>query len=547
MSIKLPKKIGLLEIYDEQAKCAREIIDIFQAGKGPPLLIAQMQQGKTGVCIDVAKTFIDGCNLENKKHEVIFLTNIADNTLRSQTQFRLQKAGIDQKVKNIHHSSLRDFTPDPNVDVRLIIIDECHVALERSNSDDLKPFHEFMKKCGIKYGESVDKWENKNNYVLSVSATPYAHVIWQKIKNEAFKPVVLTVSDKYYSLQDMQNAGRFKKSEYCVKNGVVTTFFKDRVAEFIDMCKKDSNAGHMIIRAIGASPEAIRKYIEENYQDRISVNIFESVPVNNIHLLDETIREAFPKPYISIIRGSLRAGKTLTTTKHIKMWIDSPKSKTDTMCQVVGRCLGFEMEGIPNGNGGIDWVNRKTKDTFPVYCDIKELNDALEFYKTYECVPSGNYNKKTKSISNVRHVIKIDDGENRGTIHRLSKKEKNEIRDILLEKLIAEMKKLKITNLPKTVYVANISQQKSRDICKNILNNVSAENHKDEETGETEMFTLFYCDGVTEPEHQSSLENLKIKYPDCMGKYFISVAEDTDEVINNYSQKIKDECIIFTS
>ena len=40
-------KVGSLEIHEEQARCAIDINDIFKRNGGPPLLIAQPQQGKT--------------------------------------------------------------------------------------------------------------------------------------------------------------------------------------------------------------------------------------------------------------------------------------------------------------------------------------------------------------------------------------------------------------------------------------------------------------------------------------------------------------------
>jgi hypothetical protein len=377
--------IGNLIIHEEQANCAHEIIKVFERQGGPPILIAQMQQGKTGVCIKVVDQVINNCETTNKKYQIIFLTNISDNELKGQTTKRLRLAGLSSKVDIIHHADLKGgFEPKIDVDIRLIIIDECHIALEKSVDSKPKPFHEFLKKCGIKYGQSINTWENKNNYVLSVSATPYAQVIWSKINEKAFESVVLEVNENYYSIQQMKKDNRFRQSEPVAKNGKVTKFFIKCMEEFISSCKINGN-GHMIVRAVGSAPDAIKDLIKEKYPI-CDVEIYESSPINNIKDLDDTLGEEFPRPFVAIIRGCLRAGKTLQTTKHIRMWIEPPGSKTDTMCQVVGRCLGFEM---------INGTNRKFEDTFPVYCNMKDLDSAIEFYNNQNCVPRGNNNKST--------------------------------------------------------------------------------------------------------------------------------------------------------
>jgi hypothetical protein len=392
--------IGTLPVYHEQRTCATEILNVFNRHGGPPLLVAQMQQGKTGVCIVVIEQFIKFCESKKKEYEIIYLINISDNVLKAQTQLRLQCSGFSSKVKVIHHSDLKEggFVPNDNVDVRLIIIDECHIALEQSNNDVLRPFHEFLKKCEVDYGKSIDTWKNKENYILSVSATPYAHIIKTKIDEKAFEPVVLSVSENYYSLQQMKQDGRIHQSESVVKIGKITKFFMERMTEFLNSCKDNGN-GHMVVRAIGDAPKIIEKYVKTNYPD-VDVRIYESSPINNISSLDTDLNTNFPKPFIAVIRGSLRAGKTLTTTKNIRMWIEPPKSKTDAMCQVVGRCLGFEM---------MDGKNRKFNDTFPVYCNMKELDLAISFYNGLKCVPSGNWNKATDKVVHDCEIVILEE------------------------------------------------------------------------------------------------------------------------------------------
>lgn len=383
-------KIGELTVYAEQVRCSEKIISMFERMGGPPVLVAQMQQGKTGTCICVIEKFIKNCELHGHKYEIIYLTNIGDNNLKGQTESRLLIAGLSSKVKNLHLSDLQEgrFVPDETVDRRLIIIDECHLALEKSTPQSLKPFHEFTKNCGLKYGSPISTWGNKYNFVLSVSATPYAHLIVAALDDKKFESVTLEVSPDYYSLQHMNEAGRIKKSEPTVVNGKVTPFFKERMKEFLSECQK-SSPGHLVVRSIGSNPETLSNFIRNNHPE-VDVKIYESKPINNIQSLDGDLSQKLPRPFVAIIRGSLRAGKTLITTKHIKMWIEPPASKTDTVAQAVGRCLGFEME---------DGINRRFQDSFPVYCNTREMEIAIDFYNKYECIPSGVGNKSNTTIT----------------------------------------------------------------------------------------------------------------------------------------------------
>jgi hypothetical protein len=380
-------KIGSLPIFHEQVECANNILKIFDKHGGPPILIAEMQQGKTGVAIAVINQFINNCEVQNKKYEIFVLNNISDNVLISQNDIRLSKAGVRNKVFLEQQCNFKFLEPNKDIDKRLIIIDECHIALGQH-----KPFHDFLTRCGIIYGESIDKWINKENYLLSISATPYATIIQKKLNINSFEPVVLKRNTEYYSIEDIKNSNRFFQSEKLIDGDNVTDFFKCRLNEFIKIC--ETTNGHMVIRCIKTAPEIIRKFINTNYND-ITVSIFDS-DKNNISMIDDVLKEEFPKPSVIIIKGSLRAGKTLTTTKYIKMWIEPPDSKADTTGQSVGRNCGFEM---------INGVNRRKQDTFPIYCNIKEIDGIVNFYKDFEQMPSGRWNYATGKRERKTFVI----------------------------------------------------------------------------------------------------------------------------------------------
>jgi hypothetical protein len=62
------------------------------------------------------------------------------------------------------------------------------------------------------------------------------------------------------------------------------------------------------------------------------------------------------------------------------MWIDTPDTNADTMCQSVGRCLGHTTQ---------------KNDSFPIYCTVKEIDDAINFFENNKSIPSGVRNKTT--------------------------------------------------------------------------------------------------------------------------------------------------------
>lgn len=386
--------IGCSEIYKEQEECAEKILKIFEKNGGPPILIAQPQEGKTGVSIAVINKFINNCKSQSLKYEIIYLVNLSDNELKEQSETRLKEAGLLNDVTIIHHANLKTLILNKKIDRRLIIIDECHIALDASTKENIKPFDNFLKKCGADYGKSINNWKNKNNYILSVSATPYAAAIREKIDNNSFESVILEKSKNYFSLLDIYKKERLYQSEKLTdkKTGKVTEFLEERFEEFLYLCETEGN-GHLIIRCIGDAPDIIKNYIKD-ISLNIDVEIYGSGKNDkNISSLDNYLSKKFPKPSVAIIKGSLRAGKTLTNTKFIRMWLEPSGSKTDTVTQVIGRCLGYESKD--------EYKHSKFNDTFPIYCNLDEIEIAINFYSQYYnnsnlfVVPSSRRTKAT--------------------------------------------------------------------------------------------------------------------------------------------------------
>lgn len=387
--------VGDLRIYPEQNIAASKIIDIFNEWSGPPLLITQPQQGKTGVAIAVADKLAKACCAENKKFAFYYLINTGDNDLKKQTARRLIKAGYGPNSKSIfidHQNNFHKMKIDPSVDTTFIVVDECHISLGYK-----RPFNDLLDKMGVRYGYSTNFWKGaqKKIFILSLSATPFAHIVVNKARAGSFKTVVLGCSPDYLSLEDLYNKGRIKQSEELHDSINVTQFLRDRVEEFYNTYRNTKDTKHLIIRSIQKGPRIISEYIKKQYPGIFTVA---TVDMNSKEpsidgLNDYLSYNQYESPLrITIIRSALRMGKTLDTVKHIGMWIDSPESQEDTMIQSVGRLVGY-----PDPDG---YPSRKLA-TFPIYANVRHIELSINFYKNfhkniYDTVPCGVQNSRSE-------------------------------------------------------------------------------------------------------------------------------------------------------
>lgn len=400
------RKIGFLDIYPQQDFAADRVMDIFLRGDGPPLLVGECQSGKSGVAISLIQKFMQYCEksgLEECEREILYALNLSDNSLKKQNETRLRKAGLANKVTIMHHCDYSSHQPLKETKARLIVIDECHLALAASDEFE-KPFHEFLKRCGIDYGKPCREWSNKNNFVLSISATPYAQEIQRELDDESFVPVYLENAEMYYSLERMDDDKRIRVVRDLLDGATVSPWFKERLVEFRQRCSRTKYGnGVMILRVASKKEEVIADYIATNHSD-MDLKTFDCQK-GNIDDLNDFISTPTPGLSIAIVKGSLRAGKTLGTTKYIQMMIDSSQgAKASTVVQgFVGRVLGY-----PCSDG-----HSKFEDTFPVYCNIQEIPDAIRFYEKYRnaeadsTIPSSNWNSSTVKVNSRGYTAEI--------------------------------------------------------------------------------------------------------------------------------------------
>jgi hypothetical protein len=470
-----PYNLNKVRIHGEQVSAGDEIMQQFYAHSGPPILLAQFQQGKTGTCLHVIDRMRRSWEDQGKIYEIIYLIATADNDLKNQTHRRLHEAGLDSTVvKLLHHANLKSFQPNFDAECRLIIIDECHVALGSE-----RPLDCFLKQFGIDYGRPIAEWSNPNNCVLSVSATPFETIIQHHLDAKCFTKVSLDMNENYYSIQDIQNNGRFAQAERVIKKKEVTPWYVARFDDFITRCQRYGN-GFQVVRVTGNDNIArLKKHLQSQCGHAVNVIEFSNA-MKNIKELDVTLSNPPAKPTVVIIRGSMRMGKTLSDTQYIRQWIEVPESDPAAIGQVVGRSCGYRSQ--ESGHSKFD-------DTYMIYCDLDAVDEICRFYNNNELVPKG-----------IRHNGTVD-----GTkTHDMCWGDFEEVPEHLK------------TNRKKG---SKVSENSSQDIAKAILNEASR-------SGVDKRF--YFVDGPN-PDHRESWQRLESERPELVGKcvWFTPLPEPT--------------------
>ncbi len=408
------KYVGKLEIFDQQIEAAKQCFDVFVdhdlLGQSP-ILLGECQSGKTGSAVVLIKMFINWCEYRgiNKDHrEIYFAINSSNNDLLEQLNKRLMQCGLSEEIIHFHHAHYKkkkNYLSD-DIKARLFIVDECHIAL-CSNDSVMKPYQHFLHDCGISLGENKKMWKNQNNFVLQISATPNPQVMHNEYLDEKpFKFVYLKNSPLYLSLSDMLVKNRVEQSYQLlstapeIKNQA-SPWFKERMKDFYNLTK--SEYGVMILRLTGTDKVYhLKRFINKQYPDMFSIVDFSSRN-KNISTISDYISDPLAKPLIAIVRGSLREGKTLETTKYIRMVIDSHDTKSSTVVQgLLGRCCGYPSNGHSRHN-----------DKFKIFCDADEtfehelMIQGLRNGESPVSIASSRYNKKSSNSKKYNYKINI--------------------------------------------------------------------------------------------------------------------------------------------
>ena len=150
---------------------------------------------------------------------------------------------------------------------------------------------------------------------------------------------------------------------------------------------------------------SLHAFLKLNYKDIFEVKDY-NAKNKNISDISNEISMILPKPLIAIVRGSLREGKTLDSTKHIKMIIDSHDTVSSTVIQgLLGRCCGYPING-----------HSKHDDNFKIYCDREEITDHVEMLEKIRrgerphVIPGSRYNTRSSNSKKYNYKVSIQIG-----------------------------------------------------------------------------------------------------------------------------------------
>ena len=391
-------QIGMLgndAIYPQQVDIAQTTMGILlanEAGKPfearTPVWASQPQSGKTGSAAYLVFEFINDCNKKGLTFQIVFLCGMAATDLREQTKDRMTTyRGPDGKTRlgaNLHvhalntdlacygnkeddraglvfynnTTKLKDVKL-PSVDRRLVILDEAHLGNIKGSSIDT-----FLRNHGIKVSEQIHTWDNSKtrNHLVCISATPFAHAIFSDAialhGRSLFQTVYVEPGKDYNSIENMLKSKRLQQTSRLFDGrGDPTTFLLEDV-----IAANAGKNGYVVLRAVSKQHELLTAYLcSQNF----TYEEF-NVSKENIHELVSRLAVKPDDLFFVLIKGSMRAGMTIPDMSNILAWVETPSVATvDAPTQSgVGRACGYG----------------KTKDTFPIYCNVGAVRESMDFY-----------------------------------------------------------------------------------------------------------------------------------------------------------------------
>lgn len=308
-----------------QREAGKNIYNHFKRSIRQCALIANLQSGKTGTFQYVIRKMLRSGRVKR----VIIISGMSDNDLKTQ-------AINDSKQLNPEYASQiavrfnRDLPRIKGVKHTLIILDESHYGSTKDQAVD-----KFLERNGIAVDGNTFKMEEYNNYILTVSATPFAELSdYSRGKNHHKEVVFLKAGDGYLGIRDFYTAGNmhpiFK--------------IKDFPERFIEMMQEPKYyIGRFHKQTI--SEEELQELCDDAGVDMIVfAQTSEMVSyITKLSELNEKMENAPERPTLIVIKGKLRAGCVLEHKTHIGwVWENSTDPKTDTIMQgLAGRCCGY--------------------------------------------------------------------------------------------------------------------------------------------------------------------------------------------------------------
>ena len=335
-----------MPLSNEQIVAGVQIVQSFEKVRWT-MMIAQMQSGKTCAFLFVAAEMLR----QKKIKKVILICGCNETELKAQMIKSIEKfvetyraylmeahATIPEHERNSiirgifaegtfvvkSGTSLESKHASPELVEALIIWDESHFAAAQSNRPN-----KFLERAGIKADGSGEFLEAKNNFVLSVSATPYAELT--DLQTEKQEKIIVKLNP---------GAG-YKGVGHLLKNKNIVGFKKwqNGLKDALVKCDRMKNQ-YAIVRVTGGKmEEAVRIANSCGWEYKT----FDSV-TSDIESMDE-LEFAPTENTVVFIRGMCRMGKVVPKQNMAFVMETGTGIKTDTLLQgLLGRMCGYGID-----------------------------------------------------------------------------------------------------------------------------------------------------------------------------------------------------------
>jgi hypothetical protein len=385
------------------------------------LLLAEMQSGKTDTFLFVAAEMLR----ERKVKKVIIICG--NNELDLKRQLEKDKKKFVKKYERyleeeLHKSLderddiLEEIDIEKNVELRsgsdlnskyddtsiqgikdtLIIWEESHFASGKKNRPN-----KFIERMGLHADDNPQCLENeRNNFILSVSATPYAEISDYKHENQHKEIVKLKPGETY------RGVGYYLRNEKIIG-------FKRWVQELPTILRKyiDGRPRYAVVRVNGdTNMDEAKKIATENgweYKVFDAEQVAIAKKTHNSSMMNsmDELEDEPDKNTIIFIRGMCRMGKVVPKS-HISFVMETAsKPNTDTILQgLLGRMCGYNQCDIDIYIHN-DILTKKTGN------GTTELEKFVQLMENYDeevhCIPrNAMHCVKNKRISNDWNIAK---------------------------------------------------------------------------------------------------------------------------------------------
>jgi hypothetical protein len=370
------------KLSPQQLKTGQEIVQAIISGNNRWLiLLAQMQSGKTETYLFVCCEII---RLAIAKQVVIFSGN-SETDLKKQLLKEVADEGdakfydkyCEYLMKDMHLTLTQTLSARTKAKISiklcwgtelnkytgpttetLFIWEEAHHAQSIHQCPD-----KFLKKVGISADGDRGLLEEKQNYVISVSATPFSELsdVFHLEQNKLVVP--MKAGRGYNSVKKIRDSGHLK-SFSTVEEGLNRALNTPR-----------SEPKYAIVRITNKNEETVTRIIRENGWEYVT---FDSVSDADIKAEGVIVWNGMAvAPLINtviLLRGKCRMGHNLKKNHLLFVMETAKNSKTDTVLQgLLGRVCGFS-EG---------------SDKVDVYLH-KKIVDSDELDRYIKCIEYGD-------------------------------------------------------------------------------------------------------------------------------------------------------------